>query len=147
MLLHLLDALFDGFEVLDLQLGIDDLLVAHGVNGTVHVGHVIVVEAAEHMDDGISLADVGKELVAQSFTLAGTFYEAGDIHNLHGGGDDTSRVYQLGQLGESLVGYGDNTHVGFDCTEGEVCRLRLGVRQTVEKGRLTHVGQSYYTTF
>ena len=127
LLLHFLYALFYGFEVLDLQLGIDNLLVAHGVYGTVYVGHIIIVEAAEHVDDGVSLTDIGQKLVAQSLALARTLHEAGNINNLHSGGYDTSRMYQLGQLGESVIGNRDNAHIGLDCTERKVCRLRLSV--------------------
>ena len=36
--------------------------------------NVVVVEAAKHMDDGIRLADICEELVAQAFALAGSFY-------------------------------------------------------------------------
>ena len=146
LLLHLLYALLDGLEILDLQLGIDDFLVAHGVHGAVHVGHVVVVEAAQHVDDGIRLADVGQELVAQSLTLAGALHESCNVDNLHRGGHYAPRVHQLSELSEPLIGHGDDAHVGLDSTEGEVCRLRLGVRQTVEEGRLAHVGQSHDST-
>ena len=43
---------------------------------------------------------------------------------------------------EPFVGYGDDAHVGLDRTEGEICRLRLGVRQAVEQGRFADVGQT-----
>jgi hypothetical protein len=35
------------------------------------MGDVVVLEAAQHVDDGIDLADIAEELVAQPFTLAG----------------------------------------------------------------------------
>ena len=62
-------AVLDGFEVFELQLGVDGEFVAHRVDGAVDVGYVVVVEAAQHMDDSVAVAYVGKELVAQSFAF------------------------------------------------------------------------------
>ena len=41
-----------------------------------------VVEATQNVYDSIALADVGKELVAQTFTLAGSLHKAGNVHNI-----------------------------------------------------------------
>ena len=60
---------FYGFEVFELQFGVDNLLVTHRVDGSVHVGDIVVVEAAQHMDDGISLPDVSEKFVSQSFAF------------------------------------------------------------------------------
>ena len=38
---------------------------------------------AHHMHDGVALADVAQELVAQAGTLAGTLHQTGDVHELH----------------------------------------------------------------
>ena len=45
----------------------------------VDVGHVAVLEAAQHVGDGVDLADVGEELVAQALALAGAAHQAGDV--------------------------------------------------------------------
>ena len=117
-----------GLEVLELQFGIDDLFVAHRIDRTVHMHHVLVVEAAEHMNDGIRLTDVSKELVTESFTLAGTFDEAGYIDDLHGGRDDTAFGFaQFTEFDESLIGNGDDSYVRFDGAEREVRALCFGV--------------------
>ena len=110
-----------------MEFGVDDFLVAHGVDGAVHVGDVVVVEAAEHVQDGIRLADVGEELVAQSFTLAGSLDESGDVDDFHRRGDDSSRVDQFGEFVQPLVGDGDDADVGLNGAEGEVGSLRLRV--------------------
>ena len=57
-----------------------------------HVDHVVVLEAAHHVDDGVGLADVGQKLVAQAFALAGTGHQTGDIDKL-----DDSRNDALGR--------------------------------------------------
>ena len=45
-------------------------------------------EAADDLEDGVGLADVGEELVAQAFAFAGTFDDAGDIYQAEHRGDD-----------------------------------------------------------
>ena len=141
-LLRLRQAVLDGFEVLELELRVDDFLVAHGVDGAVHVGDVAVVEAAQHVDDGIRVPDVAQELVAQTFALRGTLDQTGDVDDFDGGGDDPFGVVDFGQADEPLVGYGDDAHVGLDGAEGEVGCLSLRVGQAVEKRRFADIGQS-----
>ena len=47
--LHALDAVFHRFQIFELQLGVDDFFVSNGVYAAVHVHHVAVVEAAQHV--------------------------------------------------------------------------------------------------
>ena len=55
----------DGLQVFELQLGVDDVLVGQRVDGHAALAyHVVVVEAADDMDDGVALADVTEKLVA-----------------------------------------------------------------------------------
>ena len=132
-LLGLGQSAFDGLEVLELQLGVDDLLVADGVDGAVDVGDVVVVEAAEHVDDGVGLADVAQELIAQALALRGPLHQAGYVYYLARGGYDAPGVDELGQACEPLVGDGDHAHVGLNGAKRKVGCLRLGARQTVEQ--------------
>ena len=142
----LLYAALDGFQILELKFGIDHLLVAYRVDRTVHMNHIAVVEATEHMDDRVRLADVSQELVAKSLAVAGTLYQSGYIDYLHRGGYDTALgVAELTQTVQTLVGNSDHTEVRFDSTEGKIGGLRLGVAQTVKQGGFAHVRQSYYT--
>ena len=132
LLLHALDAALDGLEVFQLQFRVDDFLVAHGIHRAVHVGHVVVVEAPQHVDDGIRLADVGKEFIAQSLAFACALDQSGDVHNLDRRRHNPARMHQLRQFVETVVRDGYHAHVGFYRTKGEVCRLRLRIRQAVE---------------
>ena len=138
----------DGFQVFQLQFGVDDLLVFHGVHrGTSFAHHIIVVEAAQHMDDSIGFADVPEEFITESLALRRTFHQSGNVDNLARGGHDASGMNNLCQTGEPLVGHGDYAHVGLNRTEGEVSCLCLGTRQTIEKRGFSHIGQSHDTTF
>ena len=88
--LAFLDAALHGLQVFELQLGVNDLFVTHRVHASVHMHHVLVVEAAQHMDDRVRLADVSQELVSQSFALAGSLDQTGYIDDLHGGRNDSA---------------------------------------------------------
>ena len=57
--LYALDACLYGLQIFQLQFGVYDFLVAYGVYRAVDVDYVAVVEAAEHVNDGVGLADVG----------------------------------------------------------------------------------------
>ena len=129
-----------------MQLVVDDFLVAHRVDASVHVCHVFIVETTQHMDDSIRFTNVREEFVTQSFAFAGTLYESGNVHDFHRSGHDASRMYQFGELRQALIGHGDYTHIRFYCTKREVCRLRFCVGQTVEKRRLAYIWQTDNTT-
>ncbi len=81
-------ALFDGVEVGEEELGVDDVDVVEGVDAAGDVDDFGVVEAADDVADGVGGADVAEELVAEAFALGGAFDEAGDVDELHGGGDE-----------------------------------------------------------
>src|SRR3546814_15170803 len=66
-------------------LPIYDLFVAQRVHGPVHVNYIVIVETAEYMNNGIGSADITQELIAQAFTFACPFYQAGDINDLNSG--------------------------------------------------------------
>ena len=117
-----------------MQLCVDDFLVADGIDAAIDVYDAVVVEAAEHVDDGVALAYVGQELVAQPFALAGAFDEACNIDDVADGGHDASRVYEFGELGQSFIGHRHLSELCVDGAEGEVCCLCLRTRQTVEEG-------------
>ena len=94
--------------------------------------HIAIVETAEHVDDGVGLADISQELIAQAFALGRTLDEARNINNLHRGGNDTTRMDQLGKPCQSFVGHSDDTDIGFNGAEGEIGGLRLCVTQAIE---------------
>ena len=125
LLLHLLNTLFNGLQVFDLQLSVNDFLVTHRVHTAVNMGHIVVVEAAQHMDDGITLADVSQEFVSQSFTLRGPLHQTGNVHNLHRSRDNPTWVDKFSQAVKPLIGDCDDTNVWFDGAEREVGCLSL----------------------
>ena len=147
LFLDTLDTVLDGLKVLELQLKVNDLLVADRVHRAVDVYNVVVVEATQNVYDCVGLTYVSEELVAEALALARTLYKACDVHNVTCSRDNASGVYQFGELVQSLIGYGYLSHLCVDCTEGEVRCLCLCTRQTVEKCRFSYVGQANDTCF
>ena len=127
LFLYFLYTAFDCFQVFQLKFIVDNFLIADGVYASVYVCHVIIVEATKYMDDCVCFADIGKELVSQSFAFACTFHQSGDVYDFYCCRNNSLGVYQLCQCVQTFIGNSDNTYIRFDCTEGEVCRLRFCV--------------------
>jgi hypothetical protein len=67
------------------------------------MGDVAALEAAQHVDDGVHLADVGEELVAEALALAGAADQAGDVDELDLGLDLLRRLGDRGDSVEPIV--------------------------------------------
>src|SRR5690606_41176919 len=100
--------------------GVDDLDVGHGIDAAGHVDDVLVFETAHDVDDGVGLADVGEELVAQALALGRARHQAGDVDELDHGGHDALRFHDGRQLRQALIRNLDHADVGLDGAEGVV---------------------------
>ena len=104
---------------------------------------VVVLEAADDLDDGVDFADVGEEFVAEPLPGAGALDEAGDVDELEDGGDNFLRLGDGAEFFQALIGDGDDAVVGVDGAEGIVGRLRLaGARDRVEERAFPDIGQT-----
>src|SRR5690606_12350609 len=117
------------------------------VDAVGHVHDIAVFEAAHDVGDGVGLADVGEELVAQTFTLGGSRHQAGDIDKLHGGGEDALRLHDLRQHVQAGVGHGHQAGVRLDGAEGEVLGCDASLGQRIEKCGLADVGKTDNAAF
>ena len=139
----LIEALVDRLHVGQNQLGGDGLDVPDRVDAAGHMVDVSILEAADHLHDGIDLADVAQELVAQAFTGAGSLYQSSDVHEFDGRGDHDAGLGDFLQHPQTFIRHGDDAHVGIDGAERVVRRLRLsGAGDCVEEGGLAHIGQT-----
>ena len=59
------------------------------------MNHIGIFKTTHHMNDGIHLADVGQELISQSFPVGCSFYQTCNIHELDGSRDDLSRIVHV----------------------------------------------------
>ena len=128
------ECLFEGLQVGQNQLGVDYLDVRSRVDLAVDVHHVVVGKHPDHLADGVTLADVGQELVAQAGALGCALDDAGDVDERHRRRQDPLRAEHLGQRGQSRIGQWDNTLVGFDGGERIVGRQNVVTGQRVEQG-------------
>ena len=136
------------FEVFELQFSVYYLLVFYWIDGCSALSHhVVIIKAAYHMYDGVTLAYVSKKLIAQSFAFRRTLYEAGNVYYLAGSRYYSARMNNLGELRKALVGHGNNAKIRLYRTERKVCCLCFCTAQAVEKGRLSNVWKAYNTTF
>ena len=85
-----------------MQLELDDAEVLERVG---RAGHVVVGEGPQHEDDGVDLADVAEEAVAEALALAGPLDQPADVDELHGGRHDVLALAHLGQRVEAVVGH------------------------------------------
>ena len=136
------DAALQAFEIGKHQLGVDRLGVGHRIDAALDMGDVVVLEAAQHMHDGVDLADVGEELVAQPFALGGAAHQAGDVDEGDAGRDDLLRLGDRRDLFQPRIGNGDFAGIRLDGAERIVGGLRgRRPRQRVEQCRFADVGK------
>src|SRR5262245_12256893 len=91
--------------------------VVDGLDSPADVDHAIVVKTAHDVGQCIGLADISKELVAQTLPLGGPGDESRDIDEFHDGWDDPLRVYKLGQLHKARIGNLDHPDIRLDRAE------------------------------
>ena len=101
------DAALQTFEVGQHQLGFDRLGVRYRIDTALDMGDVVILEAAQHMHDGVDLADVGEELVAEPFALRGAAHETGDVDEIDAGRDDFLRACRA--FGDLFHAFGSGT--------------------------------------
>ena len=104
---------------------------------------VFIHKAAHHMHDGVHLADMAEELVAQALALARALDQTGNIHKLDGGGGHLLRVIHIRQHVQAGIRHQHHAGIGLDGAEGIVGGLRAGLGNGIEKGALAHVGQAH----
>jgi hypothetical protein len=101
-----------------------------------------VLEAAHDVHKSFNIPDMPQEFVAESFAFAGSLYQSGDIHELHGGIGFLGRMKDSGDSIQSLIGNADNTDIGVDCAKRIIGNLGTCGRQCIKYGGLSYVRQS-----
>jgi len=134
--------LFNRGQIGQGEFGVNDFDVVQRAHFARHVDNVVVGKTAHHMDHRIGLADVGEELVAQSFALAGPCDETGDVHEFDNGVLDLLRFDDLGQGFQPRIRHFDDAHIGLDGAERIVLRRDTRFGQGIEESGLAHIGQA-----
>ena len=140
-LLHALQAALGLLEVGVEQLGLDRGDVGHGVDAALGMDHALVAVDAHHVHDGVGLADVGEEPVAQPLAAVRAGHQPGDVVEVDGVVHHLARADHRGDPFQPVVRHRHHGHVGLDRREGVVGRLGARTGQRVEQRRLARVGQ------
>ena len=137
------DAPLQAVEIGQHQLGLDRLDIGDRIDPALHMGNVGILEAAHHMRDGIDLADIREELIAEPLAFGGAAHEARDIDEGQPGRNDLGRFGKLGERFEPRVGHRHFADIRLDGAEwiiGRLRRRRFG--QRIEERRLADVRQA-----
>ena len=132
----------DGFDIGENQLGLDGVDIAGGIDAAIHMDDVFILKAAHHMDDGVHLADVGEELVAQALAVARALDQAGDVHEFQRGRGVFFGVVHLREHVQPFVRHGDHAGVRLDGAKRVIRRLRARAGDGVKQRALADVRQT-----
>lgn len=79
LLLQVLEGLLDELDILDAELLADNLEIADGVDITLDVDNLGIVETSDDLEDGIDGADVRQESVTETSTSRGTTGQTSNV--------------------------------------------------------------------
>lgn len=143
LLLQVVESLLGELDILDAQLLADDVQITLGVDITLDVDDLGVVEATDDLEDGIDGTDVRQEGVTETGTGGGTTGQTGDIIDRQVGGDARLGLVVLTEPVEAVIGDDDTSLFGVDGGIGEVGRVTQGgLGNSLEEGGFTDVGQT-----
>ena len=77
------------------------------------------------MHDGIYLSNISKELITEPFAFTCALYKAGYIYEFYGGRNCPVWLNQLGERGQSFIGYIYLTDIRLDGAKAIIGRLCL----------------------
>lgn len=115
-----LESLLHELNILESQLLADDVEITDGVDISLDVDNLGIVEAAHDLEDGIDGADVRQEGVAETSTGRRTARQAGDVVDCEVGRDPRLGVVLFAQPVVALIRDDDAGLLGIDGGIGEV---------------------------
>ena len=140
--LSLRQTLFDGLEIGESQFDLDHTEMFERVGRS---GNVVVDEGTQHQHDGVDLANVGEELVAEALAFARSFDESTDVDHLDRRMDDVLALRHLGQSIEAIIGDLGHSDVRILGGEGIGGSEGATTGEGVVKGALPCVGKADQT--
>ena len=137
------DPPFQAIEIGEHQLGLHRFDIGDRIDAALDMGHVGILETAHHVDDGVDLADITQELVAEPLALRGAAHQAGDIDKGEPRRHNDGRLGERRQRIEPLIRNCDLADIRLDGTERIIRRLGGSCfRQRIEERRLADIGQA-----
>ena len=149
LLLELGQLLLERTHVGQDELGHDGIGIAGRIDELARAAHfthdVGILKVAHDLADGVGLADVCQELVAQALALVGALHQTCDVDELDRSRHDAARVNDVGELLQAAIGHINDTHVGVDRGKRVVGGKAGLFGKRGEQRRLAHVGQAHDT--
>jgi hypothetical protein len=133
------DLVLHRFEVGQGELQLEDPKVLERI---VRARYLRVGEGPQEVDDGVHLADVGQEAVAEPLALAGTFDQPADVDELHARRHHVAAGRHGGEGVQAPVEHLGHAHVGVAGREGVGRGQRTAPRERVVERRLARIGEA-----
>lgn len=136
-------SLLNKLDILDAELLVDDGQITAGIDVTLNVDDLGIIEAANHLEDGIDSADVRQERVTQTGSGRGTAGETGNIVHGQVGGNLRLGLVVLAEPVEPLIGNDDTGLLGVNGGIWEIGRVTEGgLGDGLEECRLADIGKT-----
>lgn len=143
LLLVVLEGLLGELDILDAKLLADDLQITNGVDVTLDVDDLGIVEATDDLENGVDGANVGQESVTETSTSGGATGQTGNIVDGQVGRDLGLGLVLLAEPVEALIGDDDARLFGVDGSVGEVGRVtKVALGNGLEQRRFTYIGET-----
>lgn len=143
LLVQVLEGLLDELDILDAQLLADDGQITDGVDITLDVNDLRIIETTDDLEDGIDGANVRQKGVTETGTGGGTAGQTGDIIDGQVGRHLRLGLVVFAQPVEPVIGDDDTGFFGVDGGIGEVGGVtQRGLGDGLEEGGFADVGKT-----
>lgn len=143
LLLVILERLGSELKILDAELLVDDLQITDGVDVTLDVDDLGIIEATNDLEDGIDGTNVRQKGVTETGTGRCTAGQTSDVVDREVGRDLGLGLVLLAQPLEAVIGDDDTGLFGVDGSVGEVGRVtEMALGNGLEQRRFTYVGET-----
>ena len=107
------------------------------------MGDIGIFKTAQHMGNGIDLADIGQELIAQPFTAGRPAYQPGYIHKFQKSRQDFSRFCQPCNGIQARIRHRHTAGIRLNRAKRIIGSIRgCGFGQRIKQGGFAHIWQA-----
>ncbi len=104
-----------------------------------YVMDVVVFEKSDDFRDRVRFADIGEELIAETFTFGCPFHQASDIDELHDGRYGFYRSRHLGKRIKAVIRHSDDADGWVDCRKRVIGDQHPLLGECIKKRGFPHV--------
>lgn len=134
------ECFFRARQIGESQFNFNDPQMLQGIHPA---GHIIVGKGSQYENDGVDLANVRQERVAETFAVTGALHQPANIGELDRSWYNTSAAAHLRELPEPRIGHFGDTNVGVGRCECVRRSMRPAARECVVQRAFSRVWQPY----